>query len=330
MSQKPPRTPGTAASAYMSTLLLTHSSFLAHDTGPGHPERPDRIRAIDKVLSHELFDSLVREEAPLRDDVEEQILLAHPEGHLAGMRGLAEAALKTPRHIDGDTVISAGTWEAALRSVGAGLAAVDAVMTGRMANAFCEVRPPGHHAEANRAMGFCLFSNAAIAGLYARQKHGAERIAVVDFDVHHGNGTQNIFWSERDLFYGSTHEMPLFPGTGAVRETGVGNITNAPLRAGDGGERFREAFESRILPALHNFGPDILIISAGFDAHENDPLANLRLVEADYLWATEKLADLARRHSNGRIVSMLEGGYDLTSLARSVAVHVRALMDAGT
>ncbi|WP_424958667.1 histone deacetylase family protein [Hyphomicrobium sp. 1Nfss2.1] len=314
----------------MSTLLLTHSSFLAHDTGPGHPERPDRIRAIDKVLSHELFDSLVREEAPLRDDVEEQILLAHPEGHLAGMRGLAEAALKTPRHIDGDTVISAGTWEAALRSVGAGLAAVDAVMTGRMANAFCEVRPPGHHAEANRAMGFCLFSNAAIAGLYARQKHGAERIAVVDFDVHHGNGTQNIFWSERDLFYGSTHEMPLFPGTGAVRETGVGNITNAPLRAGDGGERFREAFESRILPALHNFGPDILIISAGFDAHENDPLANLRLVEADYLWATEKLADLARRHSNGRIVSMLEGGYDLTSLARSVAVHVRALMDAGT
>ncbi len=313
----------------MSTLLLTHSSFLAHDTGPGHPERPDRIRAIDKVLSHELFDPLVREEAPLRDDVEEQILLAHPEGHLAGMRGLAEGALKAPRHIDGDTVISAGTWEAALRSVGAGLAAVDAVMTGRMANAFCEVRPPGHHAEANRAMGFCLFSNAAIAGLYARKKHGAERVAVVDFDVHHGNGTQNIFWSDKNLFYGSTHEMPLFPGTGAVRETGVGNITNAPLRAGDGGERFREAFESRILPALHNFGPDLLIISAGFDAHENDPLANLRLVEADYLWATERLADLARRHSNGRIVSMLEGGYDLTSLARSVAVHVRALMDAG-
>lgn len=314
----------------MSTLLLTHSSFLAHDTGAGHPERPDRIRAIDKVLSHELFDSLVREEAPLRDDVEEQILLAHPEGHLAGMRGLAEASLKTPRHIDGDTVISAGTWEAALRSVGAGLAAVDAVMTGRMANAFCEVRPPGHHAEANRAMGFCLFSNAAIAGLYARKKHGAERVAIVDFDVHHGNGTQNIFWSDKNLFYGSTHEMPLFPGTGAARETGVGNITNAPLRAGDGGERFREAFESRILPGLHNFGPDIVIISAGFDAHENDPLANLRLVEADYLWATEKLADLARRHSNGRIVSMLEGGYDLTSLARSVAVHVRALMDAGT
>ena len=178
-------------------------------------------------------------------------------------------------------------------------------------------------------MGFCFFSNAAIAGLYARAKHGAERIAVVDFDVHHGNGTQDIFWSDKDLFYGSTHEMPLFPGTGAVDERGVGNITNAPLRAGDTGERFREAFESRILPALHDFGPDILIVSAGFDAHQADPLANLRLVEADYLWATEKLAAVARRHSGGRIVSMLEGGYDLNALARSVAVHVKALMDAG-
>jgi acetoin utilization deacetylase AcuC-like enzyme len=313
----------------MATLLLTHPSFIGHDTGPGHPERPDRMRAIDKVLSHELFNALVREEAPLREDVEEQILLAHPPGHLSGMRGLAEAAQKSPRYIDGDTVFSAGTWDAALRGVGAGLAGVDAVITGRAANAFCQVRPPGHHAEADRAMGFCFFSNAAIAGLYARAKHGAERVAIVDFDVHHGNGTQDIFWSDKDLFYGSTHEMPLFPGTGATNERGVGNITNAPLRAGDGGERFREAFESRILPELHNFGPDILIISAGFDAHEADPLANLRLVEADYLWATEKLADMAKRHCNGRIVSMLEGGYDLTALARSSAVHVKALMDAG-
>jgi acetoin utilization deacetylase AcuC-like enzyme len=287
------------------------------------------MRAIDKVLSHELFNALVREEAPLREDVEEQILLAHPPGHLSGMRGLAEAAQKSPRYIDGDTVFAAGTWEAALRAVGAGLAGVDAVITGKAANAFCQVRPPGHHAEADRAMGFCFFSNAAIAGLYARAKHGAERIAIVDFDVHHGNGTQDIFWSDKNLFYGSTHEMPLFPGTGAVGERGVGNITNAPLRAGDGGERFREAFESRILAELHNFGPDILIISAGFDAHEADPLANLRLVEADYLWATEKLADMAKRHCNGRIVSMLEGGYDLTALARSTAVHVKALMDAG-
>jgi acetoin utilization deacetylase AcuC-like enzyme len=178
-------------------------------------------------------------------------------------------------------------------------------------------------------MGFCLFSNAAIAGLYARARHGAKRVAVVDFDVHHGNGTQTIFWSDKDLFYGSTHEMPLFPGTGALRETGVGNIWNAPLRAGDGGERFREAFESRILPALHDFGPDILLISAGFDAHKADPLANLALVEADFMWVTEKVADMAKRHCQGRIVSLLEGGYDLNALARSVAVHVKTLMDVG-
>ena len=245
------------------------------------------------------------------------------------MRAVAEGPLEHPRHIDGDTVVSAGTWEAALRAVGAGLAAVDAVIDGKAANAFCQVRPPGHHAEADRAMGFCLFSNAAIAGLYARKKHGAERIAIVDFDVHHGNGTQDIFWSDKNLFYGSTHEMPLFPGTGAVGERGVGNIHNAPLRARDGGEQFREAVESRILPALHDFGPDILIVSAGFDAHQADPLANLRLVEADFLWATEKLAATAKRHCNGRIVSMLEGGYDLNALARSVAVHVKALMDTG-
>ncbi len=313
----------------MATLLLTHPSFVAHDTGAGHPERPDRMRAIDKVLAHDIFKDLVRAEAPLRDDVEEQILLAHPAAHLAKMRAVAEGPLEHPRHIDGDTVVSAGTWEAALRAVGAGLAAVDAVIDGKAANAFCQVRPPGHHAEADRAMGFCLFSNAAIAGLYARAKHGAERIAIVDVDVHHGNGTQDIFWADKNLFYGSTHEMPLFPGTGAVSERGVGNIHNAPLRARDGGEQFREAVESRILPALHDFGPDILIVSAGFDAHQADPLANLRLVEADFLWATEKLAATAKRHCNGRIVSMLEGGYDLNALARSVAVHVKALMDTG-
>jgi len=315
----------------MATLLLTHPSFLEHDTGYGHPERADRMRAIDKVLSHEIFAQLEREEAPLREDVEGQIRLAHPASHLEKMREAAERARgrEQPTYIDGDTLVSSGTWDAALRAVGAGLAAVDAVIEGRVANAFCQVRPPGHHAEDDKAMGFCFFSNAAIAGLYARAKHGAERIAVVDFDVHHGNGTQDIFWSDKDLFYGSTHEMPLFPGTGAVDERGVGNITNAPLRAGDTGERFREAFESRILPALHDFGPDILIVSAGFDAHQADPLANLRLVEADYLWATEKLAAVARRHSGGRIVSILEGGYDLNALARSVAVHVKALMDAG-
>jgi acetoin utilization deacetylase AcuC-like enzyme len=313
----------------MATLLITHPCFLAHDTGPGHPERPDRMRAIDKVLAHDVFKDLVREEAPLRDDVEAQIKLAHPAAYLEELRRVATGPINGTRHIDADTVISAGSWEAALRAVGAGLHAVDAVMTGRAANAFCQVRPPGHHAEADRAMGFCLFSNAAIAGLYARAKHGAERIAVADFDVHHGNGTQAIFWSDKDLYYGSTHQMPLFPGTGAMGETGVGNIFNAPLRAGDAGEKFREAFESRILPALHAFGPDILLISAGFDAHQADPLANLRLVEADFMWATERLADMAGKHCNGRIVSLLEGGYDLNALARSVAVHVKTLMDVG-
>jgi acetoin utilization deacetylase AcuC-like enzyme len=287
------------------------------------------MRAIDKVLAHDVFKGLHREEAPLREDVEEAIKLAHPAAYLETMRGAVARPLAHPMHIDADTVVSAGSWEAALRAVGAGLHAVDAVMSGRAANAFCQVRPPGHHAESARAMGFCLFSNAAIAGLYARSKHGAERIAVADFDVHHGNGTQDIFWSDKNLYYGSTHQMPLFPGTGALNETGVGNIFNAPLRAGDTGERFREAFESRILPALHDFGPDLILISAGFDAHQADPLANLRLVEADFMWATERLADMANRHCRGRIVSLLEGGYDLTALARSVAVHVKTLMDVG-
>jgi acetoin utilization deacetylase AcuC-like enzyme len=313
----------------MATLLVTHSCFVDHDTGPGHPERPDRMRAIDMVLAHDAFRALEREEAPLRDDVRAQIERVHPVAYFAGIEKIATGPIEGTRHIDADTVVSPGSWEAALRAVGAGLHAVDAVMEGRVANAFCQVRPPGHHAESDRAMGFCLFSNAAIAGEYARSKHGAERIAVVDFDVHHGNGTQDIFWSDKDLFYGSTHEMPLFPGTGAPGETGVGNIFNAPLRAGNGGEQFRDAFESRILPALHNFGPDVVLISAGFDAHQADPLANLRLVEADFVWATEKLADMARRHCHGRIVSLLEGGYDLNALARSVAVHVKTLMDVG-
>jgi acetoin utilization deacetylase AcuC-like enzyme len=313
----------------MTTLLITHPCFADHDTGPGHPERADRMRAIDKVLSHDVFKGLQREEAPLREDVETQIERAHPIAYLQKIRAVATGPIAGTRHIDADTVVSPGSWEAALRAVGAGLHGVDAVMTGRATNSFCQVRPPGHHAEADRAMGFCLFSNAAIAGLYARAEHGAERVAVVDFDVHHGNGTQAIFWSDKDLYYGSTHEMPLFPGTGARDETGVGNIVNAPLRAGDTGERFRDAFESRILPALHNFGPDLVLISAGFDAHEADPLANLRLVEADFMWATEKIAEMADRHCHGRIVSMLEGGYDLNALARSVAVHVKTLMDVG-
>ena len=314
----------------MTTLLLTHPSFVAHDTGMGHPERPDRMRAIDRVLTHEYFATLARAEAPLRADAEEAILLAHPPQHLAHIKAVRAQAQKEPVYVDGDTIMSAGSWDAVMRAVGAGLEGVDKVMDPKSGfkNVFCQVRPPGHHAEAERAMGFCFFNSVAIAAQYARKKYGAERIAVVDFDVHHGNGTQDIFWSDKNLFYASTHQMPLYPGTGALSETGVGNICNAPLRAGDTGTVFEEAFRSRVLPALHNFAPDLLIISAGFDAHKDDPLGGVKLVEADFLWVTEELIKVAGRHCNGRIVSMLEGGYDLTALARSVAVHVKALMEA--
>lgn len=314
----------------MTTLLVTHPSFVNHDTGLGHPERPDRMRAIDKALSHDVFNPLVRIEAPLRDDVEEQIGLAHPKRYLEAVKKARPAEGREPVRLDPDTVLSAGSWEPALRAVGAGLLAVDKVFdtTSGIKNVFCQVRPCGHHAEATRAMGFCIFANVAIAGLYARAKYGAERIAVVDFDVHHGNGTQDIFWSDKDLFLGSTHQMPLYPGTGAASETGAGNIWNAPLRPHDGGEQFRDAFESRILPALNNFSPDLVLISAGFDAHEADPLANLRLLEPDFAWATQEILKVADRRAHGRVVSMLEGGYDLTALARSAAVHVKALMDA--
>ena len=312
----------------MPTLLITHPCFVLHDTGPGHPERPDRMRVIDKALSHESFAGLTRAEAPLRDDAEQAIALAHPQHYIDTLKDARPEPGGELVRLDPDTVMSPGTWEAALRAVGAGLMAVDAVMSGQHTNAFGQVRPCGHHAEAARAMGFCLFNNVAIAGLYARQKYGAERIAVVDFDVHHGNGTQDVFWSDKDLFFSSTHQMPLYPGTGAVNETGVGNICNAPLRPGDGGAPFREAMQSRILPALKNFAPDLVLISAGFDAHEDDPLANLRLKEADFAWATMKLADVAHKHCHGRLVSMLEGGYDLGALARSVSVHVKGLMEA--
>ena len=313
----------------MSTLLITHSCFVDHDTGPGHPERPDRMRAITRTLERKEFSDLLREEAPLRDDVEEQIELAHPRALIDTLKEARPSGKQAVR-LDPDTVMSAGSWEAVMRAVGAGLRGVDLVMdkASGVRNVFCQVRPPGHHAEAERPMGFCLFNSIAIAALYARKKHGAERVAVVDFDVHHGNGTQDIFWAANDLMYASTHQMPLYPGSGALSERGAGNIWNAPLRPHDGGAEFREAFESRILPALHNFGPDLVLISAGFDAHRDDPLANLRLTEPDFAWATEALMKVADSHANGRLVSMLEGGYDLDALGRSVAVHVTRLMGA--
>lgn len=314
----------------MATLLLTHPCFVEHDTGTGHPERPDRMRVLDKTFADPAFDALVRDDAPLRDDVEDAILRAHPRRYLDAIKSKRPRPDGDAVRLDPDTVLSPGSWEAALRAVGAGLEAVDRVFdtSNDITNAFAQVRPCGHHAEAERAMGFCIFSNVAIAAHYARAAHGCDRVAVVDFDVHHGNGTQDIFWSDKDLFLGSTHQMPLYPGTGAPDETGVGNICNAPLRPGDGGGPFRDAFKAHILPALKNFSPDLIIISAGFDAHEADPLANLRLKEDDFVWATDKLMTAAEHHAGGRVVSMLEGGYDLDALGRSAAGHVQMLMGA--
>ena len=308
----------------MTTLLLTHPDCLLHDTGYGHPENADRLRAINDALASPSFNELKREEAPLADlaDIER----VHPKAYIEMVR--ASIPKRDHKFLDADTIVSPGSWNAALRAVGAALHAVDQVVAGKADNAFCAVRPPGHHAEPSRAMGFCLFSTVAIAAEHARAKHGANRVAVIDFDVHHGNGTQAAFWTDKDLFYGSTHQMPLFPGTGALSETGVGNIFNAPLKPGDDGVKFREAFETRILPALDAFAPDLILVSAGFDAHLKDPLAQLRLVEADFAWVTEQLLEAAARHSGGRLVSSLEGGYDLDALAKSTATHVETLMGA--
>jgi len=306
----------------LNTLILSHRDCLDHDMGPGHPERPDRVRVIERILEHERFQTLVRETAPR--GTSEQILRVHPESHL---RHLEEAVPHQGlTHLDGDTCLSPGTMEAALRSVGGACLAVDEVMTRKVDNAFVATRPPGHHAETATAMGFCFFNNAAIAARHARAVHGVERVAIMDFDVHHGNGTQDIFWNDPHVLYASTHEMPLFPGTGALNETGEhNNICNAPLSAGDDGVHFKQAMNTRILPAIEAFSPDLIIISAGFDAHARDPLANINLVESDFAWATGKLMDLAEKKSGGRILSLLEGGYDLEGLSRSVAAHVMML-----
>jgi acetoin utilization deacetylase AcuC-like enzyme len=297
----------------MSTLYVTHPACLDHLTPPGHPERPDRLRAIEHALELEKFQALARVQAP--QAALETIALCHPMDYI------------TEVHLDADTSMSPGTFEAALRAVGGAVYAVDQVMTKKAANAFVATRPPGHHAETARPMGFCLFDNAGIAARHAQKQHGVARAAIVDFDVHHGNGSQEIFWADKTVMYCSTHQMPLFPGTGAVNETGEHDtIVNAPLRPGDGGDVFRAAFESRVLPRLRDFKPDLVIISAGFDAHMRDPLANINLVEADFAWATQKLMDIADQCADGRVVSLLEGGYDLQALGSSAAAHVTALM----
>jgi acetoin utilization deacetylase AcuC-like enzyme len=308
----------------MTTLLLTHEACLAHDTGRHHPESPARLRAVLDGLAGPAFAALGRRDAPVA--LPDDIARAHTDEFVADTL----AAIPASGHaaIDADTIISAGSGEAALRAAGAVVAGIDAVIAGEATNAFCAIRPPGHHAERAHAMGFCVFNNVAVGAHHARAVHGVERVAAIDFDVHHGNGTQDIFWSDRNLFYASTHQSPLYPGTGARGETGVGNIVNVPLRSGAGSDAFRAAMTALILPALGAFGPDLILISAGFDAHRSDPLAGLEFVEADYAWVTQQLVDLAARHCNGRIVSSLEGGYDLTALALSAAAHVGALMGA--
>ena len=306
----------------MSTRYFHHSIFSEHLTGPDHPERPDRMKAVAAALEDEAFQHLDRVEAP--EGALESIYRCHPQEHV---RKLATAIPQDGMaRIDGDTVVSPKSFTAALRAVGGATAAVDTVISGQATNAFVGARPPGHHAETVTAMGFCLFNSAAIAARHAQAVHGLTRVAIVDWDVHHGNGTQQIFWEDPSVMYCSTHQMPLYPGTGAKSEQGAGNIVNAPLASGDGGDVFREAFASRILPELEAFEPDLVIISAGFDAHHRDPLAGLNLTEADFSQATAALMDIADRHCGSRLVSLLEGGYDLQGLALSTAAHVKRLM----
>jgi acetoin utilization deacetylase AcuC-like enzyme len=310
----------------VSTLFLTHSSSLDHDTGPSHPERPDRIRAINAAMADPRFDALIREDAPWGES--RVISRVHPASYVAAVEKAAPRQGRVALD-HGDTMMSPGTWATIMHAVGGATHAVDCVMNGTHENAFVSVRPPGHHAEIATPMGFCFFNTAAIAARHAQKLHGAARVAIVDFDVHHGNGTQAIFWSDPSVLYASTHQMPLFPGSGAKDERGEHDqIVNAPLRAGDDGAVFRDAMETRVFPKLESFAPDMLIISAGFDAHHLDPLGSVKLVEADYAWVTERLMDIAAKNGGGRIVSLLEGGYDLEGLSKSVAAHVETLMGA--
>src|SRR5258707_2188072 len=295
----------------LMTLFITHSACCEHLTPPGHPERPERLRAIEQVLAHEKFPFLLREQCPRAEVV--TVALCHPWEYIERIRtAVPQMGLV---QLDDDTVLSAGSFEASLRAAGGAILAVDEVMSGKAKNAFVAIRPAGHHAESTTAMGFCLFNNAAIAVRHAQRRYGAERVAIVDFDAHHGNGSQQIFWSDRTVMDCSTHEMPLFPGTGEWSECGEhNNVVNVPLRAGDGGETFREALYFAILPRLQNFSPDLIVISAGFDAHRLDPLANLKLSEADFGWATHKIMEIADLRSAGKVNSVLEGGYALQSL----------------
>jgi len=311
----------------MTTSLISHPASHAHITPPGHPERVARIEALDTRLSAPEFDPLVRHQAP-RGEWEE-VLRCHPQGYIQKIQdAVPDAGFAA---LDADTHLSPGSVEAARRAVGGNLLAVDQVLGGTAQNAFVACRPPGHHAETATAMGFCLFGSVAIAAKYALDHHGLSRVAVMDFDVHHGNGTQDLLWNEARALFASTHQMPLYPGTGATHETGAhGNVLNVPLPSGSDGSVFRARMEAEVLPALDAFAPHLLLISAGFDAHRDDPLAGLNWVEDDFAWATGRLCDIADAHCGGKVVSTLEGGYDLHALAESAAAHVKVLMERGS
>ena len=305
----------------MSTAIYTHAACLAHDTGPGHPESPARLAAVLEALDDPTFASLARIEAPLA--TREQLARVHDADLVDALLGMQiESGW---RRLDPDTVMSPASAEAAARAAGAVCAAIDDAISGAHRRAFCAVRPPGHHATRDTPMGFCLFNSVAAGAAHAIAAHGLARVAIVDFDVHHGNGTQDIFWSDPRVLYASSHQFPLYPGTGAREETGAGNIVNAPLRPNAGSADFRKAYEETVLPALEKFAPELVLISAGFDAHKLDPLANLALETDDYAWITAKLVELASRHAQGRVVSSLEGGYSLTALRESTVAHVTAL-----
>jgi len=304
----------------VSTAFVTHSDCLRHEMGRHHPECPERLSAIeDQLIASGIGQFLTRFEAPLATDG--QLARVHPMEYVRAIRDVApEEGIV---HLDPDTAMNPHSLQAALRAAGAAVKAVDLVVPKEFSSAFCAVRPPGHHACRTRPMGFCIFNNVAVAARHAVQEHGLERVAIIDFDVHHGNGTEDIFEEDPNVLMASTFQHPFYPYSGT--EAPASNMVNIPLSAGAGSREFREAVESAWLPALDNFAPQLVIFSAGFDAHVEDDMAMLRLVDGDYAWVTKKVKEIADRHADGRIVSMLEGGYALSALGRSAVQHIKVL-----
>ena len=310
----------------MATAYFSHKDCLNHVTPPGHPEQVARLEAIQAKLDGPGYQDLIRHSAPICEDAD--VLLCHPQAYLDRIRGAIPT--KGAVSLDADTHVSPGSLLAAQRGVGANIVAIDTVLDGQAANAFVGCRPPGHHAETNTAMGFCLFGNVAIGAKHALDRRGLDRVAIIDFDVHHGNGTQDLLWEESRVLFCSSHQMPLYPGSGAAHDTGAhGNVLNVPLDPDTGSDVMRRVYEREIFPEIDRFKPELILVSAGFDAHAADPLASLNWTTDDFAWLTHKICDLADVHCAGRVVSTLEGGYDLKALAESVAAHVDVLRERG-